>query len=51
MNDMTENIEMVKEPIGEGVEFQVNSEGIAGSGVWYSNKVCHLSAFSLIETS
>jgi len=49
MNVMTEYIDMVDEPVGEGVEFQINSEGIAGSGVWHGDKVCHLSAFSLVE--
>ena len=46
---ITENISVIENQVGEGAEFEVKSEEVAGTGVWYREKVCHLSAFSLVQ--
>ena len=33
------------DPIGEGTELVINGKDVSGAGVWYQDRLCHLSAF------
>lgn len=46
LNQIKESIEICDPSIGLGHELAVRRSNFAGSGVWYSNSLCHLSAFS-----
>jgi len=40
-----ENLQNNAEPIGEGTELFIDGKDVSGTGVWYQDRLCHLSAF------
>ena len=47
MESIIESIDVCAKSIGLGEEFMVKGNNITGTGVWYLDSVCHLSAFSV----
>jgi len=41
------NIAVTDNQLGDGVVFDLESDSITGSGVWFGETVCHLSAFTI----
>lgn len=34
-------------PIGQGIELEITGDAVTGSGVWFKESLCHLSAFAV----
>ena len=47
IESIVEGIDVCAKPIGLGDEFMVKGNSITGTGVWFSDSLCHLSAFSI----
>ncbi len=47
IDSLAENLQLCEKPIGLGDEFMIKSGLMTGTGVWYDEILCHVSAFSM----
>lgn len=50
LRKVREGFVLCEKPIGIGDEFMIEGDALTGTGVWYSDSICHMAAFTQIES-